>query len=201
MTVFNFRTAAAAALAGIAFVVSPVTAEAGDVQVGDLVVSHAWTRVTPPGAKVAGGFLTITNKGNTADRLVGGTSPIAGHVEIHEMSMDGGVMKMRELPKGLEIAPGATVELKPGSYHVMFMDLRSNPAIGSPVTGTLKFEKAGEAKISYDVAPLGSKSNNGMDHGKMGHGDMDHSKMDHGKMEHGMPARDMKAGDEQHGKH
>ncbi len=161
----------------------PGAAVAADVKVGDLVISKAWTRVTPPGAKVAGGFLTITNTGKSADRLVGGSAEIAGRIEVHEMSMDGGVMKMRELAKGLEIKPGETVELKPGSYHVMFMDLKASPVEGKSVAGTLKFENAGEAAIAYEVAPLGAKTSGGMDHGQMDHGKMDHSGHDMKKMQ------------------
>ena len=146
------------ALAALLAAALPLPASASEVRVGDLIVANAWTRVTPPGARVAGGFLTITNTGKAADRLISGTSPIAGHVEIHEMTMDGGVMKMREVAGGLEIAPGATVELKPGSYHVMFMDLKSGPMEGKPVAGTLTFEKAGTTAITFEVAPLGAKS-------------------------------------------
>lgn len=183
-------------LAGLGLVACSLPATAADVTIGDLVISHPWTRVTPPGAKVAGGYVTITNKGKATDHLVGGTAAIADHIEVHEMSMDGGVMKMRELKDGLEIKPGATVELKPGGYHVMFMGLKSGPVEGTPVKGTLKFKKAGEAEVAYDVAPLGAKSAGGMDHGTMNHGTMDHSKMDHGNMNH-----DMKMPEGQHGKH
>lgn len=172
-------TAALGALALLALA-TPAPATAGDITAGDIVVSNAWTRVTPPGAKVAGGFLTITNKGKTAERLLGGSADIAGRIEVHEMTMEGGVMKMRELPKGLEIAPGASVTLKPGGYHVMFMDLKASPAMGTPVKGTLKFEKAGEAQIAYDVAPLGAKSADG----KAGAGH-DPAGMAHGKMNNG----------------
>lgn len=171
-------------LAGTALFIVPGNAHAGDITLGELVVSKPWTRVTPPGAKVAGGFLTITNKGKVADRLVGGTVDIAGRMEVHEMTMDGGVMKMREVAGGLEIKPGETVELKPGGYHVMFMDLKSNPVEGTQVKGTLKFEKAGEAHIAYDVAPLGAKSAAGMDHGTMGHGAHDMDKMQDQKHGH-----------------
>lgn len=143
---------------GLALLITP--ASAGDTQIGDIVVSNVWTRVTPPGAKVAGGFMTITNKGKTADRLVGGTAPIAGRIEVHEMTMEGGAMKMQEVAGGLEIKPGETVELKPGSYHVMFMDLKAGPVEGTPIEGTLKFDKAGETKVNYKVAPLGAKTAN-----------------------------------------
>ncbi len=94
---------------------------------GALTIEAPWARATPGGAQVAGGFMKITNTGSEPDRLVGGTVPFAGRFEVHEMTMDGGVMKMRELSKGLEIKPGETVELKPGGYHVMFMDLKSRP--------------------------------------------------------------------------
>lgn len=156
------------------------SALAEDVTVGDIKISSAWTRVTPPGARVAGGFLAITNTGKESDRLIGGTATIAGHIEVHEMSMQNGVMKMQELASGLEIKPGETVVLKPGSFHVMFMDLKSAPVEGSPVKGTLKFEKAGEVEISYAVVPLGAKSIDGDSAaGTMQHGD--HEMKEHGQ--------------------
>jgi copper(I)-binding protein len=133
-------------------------AEAADVTAGSLSIAQPWTRATPPGAKVAGGFMTITNNGKEADKLVGGSAAFAGHIEVHEMSMDGGVMKMRELANGLEIKPGQSVVLKPGSFHVMFMELKGPVAEGAPVKGTLKFEKAGSVDVAYEVAPLGAKS-------------------------------------------
>jgi copper(I)-binding protein len=176
---FRTKLTTAMILAGLALLASPGAATAADVTVGDLIITKPWTRVTPPGAKVAGGFLTITNKGESTDRLVGGSTEISGHIEIHEMGMDGGIMKMRELHKGLEIKPGETVELKPGSYHVMFMDLKASPAEGTPVKGMLKFENAGEAQIFYDVAPLGAKSAGGMDHGQMDQSGHDMKMQDH----------------------
>ena len=99
------------------------SAFAHDYKLGSLVIDHPWSRATPKGASVAGGYMKITNTGTTPDRLVGGSTDVAKRFEIHEMSMDGGVMKMRELSNGLEIPPGASVELKPGSYHVMLQNL------------------------------------------------------------------------------
>lgn len=151
-------------------------AAAADTTAGTITIKRPWTRVTPPGAKVAGGFMTITNTGKEADRLVGGSAAISGRVEVHEMNMDGGVMKMREVAGGLEIKPGQSVVLMPGSYHVMFMDLKETPVAGTPVKGTLKFEKAGSVDVAYDVAPLGAKSpddkapSKAMDHKDMKHG-------------------------------
>lgn len=155
---------------GVALTMLATPAFAGDAKVGDIVISKAWTRVTPPGAKVAGGFMSITNNGTAADRLIGGTATISERIEVHQMTMTDGVMKMHEVDGGLEIKPGDSVELKPGSYHVMFMGLKESPAQGTPVKGTLKFEKAGEVEISYDVEPLGAKAAEGKGHDHGDHG-------------------------------
>ena len=93
-------------------------------KVGTLVIEAPWARATPGGAQVGGGYMKITNTGKDADRLIGGSLPIAGEVEVHEMAMTGNVMKMRRLADGLEIKPGESVELKPGGNHLMFMGLR-----------------------------------------------------------------------------
>ena len=120
-------------------------------KVGDITVAAPWTRATPGGAKVAGGYLKVTNNGAAADKLVGATTDIAGRVEIHEMSMSGGVMQMRPLDAGLELKPGQTVELKPGGYHVMFMDLKRQLKEGETVKATLQFEKAGKVDVIFKV--------------------------------------------------
>src|SRR5262245_49584011 len=105
-------------------VVSAQAQSAPDTKLGDLTLSTPWTRATPGSAKVAGGYVRIVNGGSAADRLVGGTSSIAGRIEIHEMSLTNGVMRMRPLNGGLEIKPGASVDLAPGGFHIMFMDLK-----------------------------------------------------------------------------
>ncbi len=127
-------------------------------KVGAIVIEAPWTRATPGGAQVAGGYLKITNPGQDADRLIGGSLPMASAVEVHEMSMTDGIMKMRKLPKGLEIKPGQTVELKPGGYHLMFMGLRGGLKEGQTIKGTLVFEKAGSVEVEYQVAAIGAKS-------------------------------------------
>lgn len=125
--------------------------------IGALKIEAPWTRATPKGAQVGGGYLRVVNTGKEPDRLIGGTFPLAGRVEIHEMSMDGGMMKMRHLEKGLEIKPGETVELRPGGFHIMFMQLKQGIVVGAPVKGTLVFEKAGRVEIEYSVAPIGAR--------------------------------------------
>ena len=136
------------------------TAGVATFKLGDLTVTSPWTRATPGGAKIAGGYLKITNNGTSADRFVGAKSEATGHVEIHEMSMSDGVMKMRPLPNGLEIKPGETVELKSGGYHLMFMDLKQPLKQGDTFKSTLQFEKAGSLEVNFSVNALGATGGN-----------------------------------------
>ena len=126
------------------------------LKVGDLVVAAPWTRATPGGAKVAGGYLKVTNNGKSPDRLVKATASIADRMEIHEMSMVDGVMKMRPLVNGLTIKPGETVELKPGGFHLMFMDIKQPLKQGDVVKATLTFEKAGTLDVTFNVNAVGA---------------------------------------------
>jgi copper(I)-binding protein len=129
-------------------------------KLGDLTVTSPWTRATPGGAKIAGGYLKITNNGASVDRFVGARSDTADRVELHEMSMSDGVMKMRPLPNGLEIKPGETVELKSGGYHLMFMELKQPLKQGDMLKATLQFEKAGSLDVNFNVNALGASSGN-----------------------------------------
>jgi copper(I)-binding protein len=147
-----------------------------------LAISQAWSRATPGGAKVASGYLTITNSGPTADRLIGGSSDVAAKVEVHEMATRDGVMTMREVSDGLPISPGETVKLAPGGFHLMLVNVKKPLKQGDVVTVTLNFEKAGKKDVSFNVLGVGAKgpddaaasSGGSMDHDKM---QMDHSKM------------------------
>jgi copper(I)-binding protein len=123
-----------------------------------IIVEKPWIRMPPGGAKVAGGYLTIKNSGTTADRLLGGTLPQAGRFEIHEMKMEGQVMRMRPVAGGVEIGPGQQVELKPGGFHIMLMDLRQPLKQGEKVKGQLRFEKAGTIEIEYAVEGIGGQT-------------------------------------------
>ncbi len=134
----------------------PLSAQ--EYKAGSLKIEKPWTRATPTGARVAGGYMRITNTGKETDRLVGGSSPVAGRLEVHEMRMEGEVMRMRELPKGLSIEPGKTVELKPGSYHVMFIEMKAPLKQGDKVKGTLKFEKAGTIEVEYTVEGMAQRA-------------------------------------------
>jgi periplasmic copper chaperone A len=162
--------ACAALLAGL-FVASARTEE---IKAGDLVITQAWSRATPGGATIAGGYLTIENKGAAPDRLIGGSADVSDKVQVHEMSMNNGVMTMRQLDKGLAIEPGKTVKLAPGGYHLMMLDLKSPLKQGDKVPVTLEFEKAGKVKLSLDVQGIGAQTPAG---GGSAGGHMDMKKM------------------------
>ena len=151
---------------------APVRAE--EVKAGDLVITQAWARATPGGAKVGGGYLTIENKGSAADRLTGGSTEAAGKLEVHEMAMNNGVMTMRPLDDGLVIGPGKTVKLAPGGYHLMLFDLKRPLKQGDKVPLTLEFEKAGKVALSLAVQGVGAQApgaaSGGMDMHKMSPG-------------------------------
>src|SRR6202140_3538794 len=133
-------------------------ARAEEFQLGDLVISQAWSRATPGGAKIGAGYLTIENNGSAADRLMGGSGDVAAKIEVHEMAMNNGVMTMRPLDKGLAIEPGKTVKLAPGGFHLMMLDLKSPLKQGDKLPVTLEFEKAGKVKLSFDVQGVGAQA-------------------------------------------
>lgn len=153
--------------------------------VGDLAIAGPFSRATLPGAPVAGGFFTVTNNGTIDDRLIGAASAVAGRVEIHEMAIVDDVMRMRELPDGLAIPAGETVELKPGGYHIMFMDLKEPLIEGARVEVTLSFMTAGEITIPLDIGAPNARE---ADHGAhdVHHGHDDHGA--HAVPPHGAPA-------------
>lgn len=122
----------------------------------DINVSAPWSRATVRGASVGVGFLTIANTGKEPDKLLGATSPLAEKVEIHETRAEGGIMTMRALPKGIDIKPGATLVLKPGSYHLMLIGLKSVLLPGEIVHLTLSFSKAGPIDVDLPVEGFGA---------------------------------------------
>jgi copper(I)-binding protein len=137
-------------------VLSVTGALARDYKAGPLNIVEPWSRATPKGANVAAGYMKITNTGTVPDRLVGGSSDAASTVEVHEMTMENGVAKMRPVKGGLEIKPGETVELKPGSFHVMFIGLKKPLSMGDHLSGTLIFEHAGTLNLDYEVRSMGA---------------------------------------------
>lgn len=126
--------------------------------IGDITVTGAFTRATLPGAKAAGGFLTITNAGQTADRLIGAASEVAAAVELHEMKMEGDMMKMSPIEGGIDIPAGESVTLAPGGLHIMFMGLGQPFEQGACVEVTLTFEQAGELPVVLSVGDVSAGS-------------------------------------------
>lgn len=139
-------------------------ADSDEVKIGALKIEDAKARATVPAQKMSGGFLKIENKG-AADKLVGASSSVSKAVELHTMSMEGNVMKMREI-KGIDIPANGKVELKSGGLHLMFIDLKEQLKPGSTINVKLKFEKSGEVEVPFKV--MGHPA-----HGEPGH---DHSK-------------------------
>ncbi len=144
-----------ASLIGLTLALITGVAAAENFSVGSIEVGSPWTRATPRGAPVAVAYMTITNKGSAADRLIGGSTNVAGRFEIHSMETQDGVAKMRPVTGGLEIKPGSTVKLEPGALHVMLIGLKQPIAPGARVTGTLIFERAGKVDVEFAVQPLG----------------------------------------------
>jgi periplasmic copper chaperone A len=146
--------AAACALAALQFVAT--CAQAADYDVGAIHIAQPWARATPKGASSGAGYMTVTNAGTTPDRLTCVASDASAQCQIHTMTMEGGVMKMRPVEDGLEIPPGGTVTLKPAGLHMMFVDLKHPLEPGKMVEATLKFEKAGTVKVDFPIAAIGA---------------------------------------------
>ncbi len=140
---------------GIALGLLPWASLAHDYQLKSLGIEHPFTRATPPGAKSGGAFFVVENAGATADKLVAVASPMAGSAEIHQMAIEGGVMKMRAV-HALDVPPGGKLELKPGGYHVMLLDLKQPLKVGDKVPLKLTFQNAGSIDVSADVEAMGS---------------------------------------------
>lgn len=123
---------------------------------GDIEVRHPWSRATPPGAKVGVGYLEIRNKGSQPERLLSATTPAAKHVEMHVTEHAGEVAKMRQLPS-FEIPARERLELRPGGAHLMLVDLVQPLKQGERFSMMLRFERAGEVEVQFEVQELGSR--------------------------------------------
>jgi copper(I)-binding protein len=155
----RFSRFAALALGCLAlFVAFAGTLQAKDVKVGSLVIETPWSRATPGGAKVGAGYLAIVNIGDKPDRLVSVASPIADRVEIHSMTIDGGVMRMKKVDGGLEIKAQEVTELKPGGFHIMFIGLKKPIAKGDQLPVKLTFAEAGPVDLTFVAAAIGARN-------------------------------------------
>lgn len=145
----------------IALALASAPALAQEFKSGDITIDQPWSRATPKGAPVAGGYLVIHNSGKTEDRLIGGAFDFAGMVQVHKMTMEGNVMKMRPLPSGLAIPPGGSVTLDPDGDHVMFMHLKRQLTQGETVKGVFDFEHAGAIEVELRVGGMGDRGPGG----------------------------------------
>ena len=140
-----------------------------DYDVGTIHISQAWSRATAKGAATGAGYMTITNKGAAPDKVSCVSDDASALCQIHSMTMEGGVMKMRPVEDGLEIKPGESIMLKPGGYHVMFRELKHPLEQGATVKATLKFEHAGTIEVNYPVLALGAAAPGASPGGTMMH--------------------------------
>ena len=145
------RAAAAAAL------LSALPAAAHDYRAGDIAIGHPWTRAIGAAAPTAAGYMSLRNAGTAPDRLIAASSPRARSIEIHEMTMTEGVMRMRPLTDGIAIPPGGTAWLRPGGTHLMLVGPTGPFAQGERVPVTLRFERAGEVTVDLEVAAAGAR--------------------------------------------
>lgn len=152
-TRFSFRLVVLAVIGGL-----PLSGATAHYYIaGEIKVTHPWSRATPGGAKVGGGYLKITNSGSVPDHLIGGSSPAAERLEIHNSAVVDGVASMRPAKSGLEILPGATLELAPGGTHIMLVNLKQALREGDKVAATLLFEKAGAIDVEFAIQALGAR--------------------------------------------
>jgi len=179
MTATNFKrlpsdSAAIFALALAQVLVIP--AWATDYDLGPIHISQPWARATPKGASSGAAYMTIVNNGKAPDRVSCVSSDASNECQIHTMTMENGVMKMRPVTGGLEINPGETVTLKPSGLHVMLVGLKHPLDQGASVKATLKFEKAGTVDVEYPIAAIGAPAPGGAASGGSmmmeGHGGM-----------------------------
>ena len=150
-----------------AFTASVIILGAGSALAGDIMIKNPWSRASAGMARAGGAFMEIHNTGKNDDKLISASSNISAKTELHTHKMEGGMMKMREVDF-IPVAAGGTAELKPGSYHVMFMGLKDKLVEGSSFPLTLNFEKAGKVELTVKImSPAAKGTMQGMDHGKM----------------------------------
>lgn len=145
------------------------SAWAHDYKVGQIEVDDLWVRASAPGQSHGAGYLEIDNNAKTPDRLLSISSDSAERVELHTVQTENGVARMRHLPEGIEVPADGDVKLAPGGYHIMFMNLKQPFVAGAKVPATMKFEKAGEVAVTFEVKPIGYQSGDDHSHMHMKH--------------------------------
>ncbi|WP_206118773.1 copper chaperone PCu(A)C [Chromobacterium fluminis] len=126
-------------------------AMAHEFKLGDMKIGHPWSRAMPESSPTGGVYLSLNNRGKTADKLLSASTPRAAKAELHTHLNDNGVMRMREVAGGVAVAAGQEVKFAPGSYHVMLMGLKQPLRVGDRFPLTLRFEKAGSVTVEVVV--------------------------------------------------
>ena len=137
-----------------ALTLATFAAHAHEFKAGAITIGHPYARATAAGQPTGGGFMKLINAGGN-DKLLAVSAEVSKTVELHEMKMEGDVMRMRQV-EGIELEAGKTVELKPGGYHVMFIGLKAPLKAGDKFPVKLKFEKAGEVTVEVNVEAPGA---------------------------------------------
>jgi copper(I)-binding protein len=148
-----------ALLACASFYVLPVSlGSAHEFRAGDIAIDRPWTRAVGASAPTAAGYMVLRNGGTVPDRLVSAATPMATAIEMHQMSMTDGIMRMRPLPDGIELPPGQSVRLEPGGLHLMLIGPTGGLARGTRVPVTLRFERAGQVAVELIVEAAGARA-------------------------------------------
>lgn len=130
----------------------PLSVMASDQAAGDLTFASPWIRASVPGQVNGAGYVQIANKAGQSDRLVSATTSGVNRVELHTIINENGVAKMREVT-GIDVPANGTVKLIPGGFHIMFLGLSEPFKAGASIPVTLKFEKAGEVRVNFEIKP------------------------------------------------
>ncbi len=149
------RTARITCCIGALLAALPIAGFAQEYRLDPFLIDRPIARATAPGATTGVVFFTISNAGNTTDRLLRASTPVAGGVALHQMAVEEGMMKMRAVPS-LELRPGVRLELKPGGYHLMLLDLKHALKAGEKFPMVLTFERGGTVTIPVQVEAMGA---------------------------------------------
>lgn len=137
-------------LSAIALGAAVALAQAHEFKLGAITIGHPYARATAAGQATGGAFLTLANGGGAADRLLSVGADVAQSAELHSMSMEGNVMRMRAMP-AIELPAGQTVALQPGGWHIMLIGLKAPLKAGEHFPLKLRFEQAGELTVTVNV--------------------------------------------------
>ena len=153
-----FRPLLAAALLAFGLRATVAASATPERHAGAIAIRRPWIRPVPPGVPAGAAYVTLVNAGGTADRILGGSTPVAEHLEIHQMALSHGIMTMRAAAGGLAIPPHATVVLEPGGFHIMLTGLQGPLRAGERVPVTLVFQRAGRIVVPFTVEALRESS-------------------------------------------